>query len=121
MRDLEPALEKAKRGVGNESEQSGGNGSGEDQAIIDGGDAAKDQFAQAAGADGGGDGRDADAGHGRGAQSREDERRGQGQLDLEQPLRIGEAEGARYFESLPDRCRGCPHRCCAGWAAAHKR
>jgi hypothetical protein len=42
IRDCKPAFEKAKSGVGNEREESGGNGSCENQAIIDRGDATED-------------------------------------------------------------------------------
>ena len=96
--DLEAAFEEAERGVGDQCEQRGGDGSGEDEAVIDGGDTAKDQFSEAARAYGCRDGGDADAGDGRSAEAGEDEGSGEGEFDFEETLGIGEAEGAGDFD-----------------------
>ena len=55
-------------------------------AVVDGGYAAEDEFAEAAGTDGGGDGGDADAGDRRGADAGEDDACAEGEFDLEQTL-----------------------------------
>ena len=96
--NLEPAFEQSQHCVGSQSQQGGGDGSGEHEAVVDRGDAAEDEFAETAGADGRRDGGDADAGDGGGAQAGEDERCGEGQFDFEEALRVGEAQGARYFD-----------------------
>ena len=89
---LEPAFEQAEHCIGRQRQQRRGNGSGENQAIIHRGDAAKDQLAESACAHGRGNGRNADAGDGRGSETGENEGCRERQLNLEETLRIGESQ-----------------------------
>src|SRR5213595_1987726 len=77
--------------IGNDSQQRRGNGAGENQAVVHGGHAAKDQLAQSAGTDGGGDSCDTDAGDGGDPKSGEDNARGEGKLNLKQQLAVSES------------------------------
>ena len=56
MRVGELALQKSQKQVHQQRQQGGGDGAGENHPVIHHGDAAKDEFPQAPGADGGGDG-----------------------------------------------------------------
>jgi hypothetical protein len=58
--DFEAAFEEGEQGVGDDCEKGGGDCAGEDYGVADHGDTAKDEGAEAAGADGGGDGGHAD-------------------------------------------------------------
>src|SRR6185437_1919559 len=80
--------------IGGEGEEGGGDGSGEDEGVVDAGDAAEDEFSEASGADGGGDRRHAYTCNGGGPQSGEDDAGGEGQFDFEEALPAGHAEGA---------------------------
>ena len=91
-------FEEAEEGVGEKREEGGGDGSGEDEAVVDGGYAAEDEFAEAAGADGGGDSGDSYAGDGGGAEAGEDNGGGEGKLDLAQALGRGHAECVGYVD-----------------------
>ena len=84
-------LDSAEAEVGDERHQRRRNGAGEDDAVVDHRDAAKDELAEAAGADRGRDGRDPDGDDGGDADSRQHHRQRQRQLDLPEKLARGEA------------------------------
>ena len=67
-------LDAAQQKVGSQRHQRGRDRAGENHAVVDHGDAAKDELAQSARADSRSDGRHADRDHGGDANSREDDR-----------------------------------------------
>ena len=66
--------------------------------VVDQGDAAEDEGAEAAGADGGGDGGDADGDDGGGANAGENDGERKGEADAKENLRAGHAHGFGGFE-----------------------
>ena len=74
----EAALEKLREKIGSECENGGGNGAGENQLIVDHGQAAKNEFAEAACADRSGNRGDADGQDGGYADSRENDENARG-------------------------------------------
>ena len=96
-RGAETSLDEAESGVGGEGQECGGDCTGEDEAVVDRGYAAEDEFTEAASTYGCGDGGDADAVDGRSPEPRQNEGRGERQFDFGKQLPVGEAEGARYF------------------------
>ena len=98
LRDAKAALEKTEEEVGKNGEKRGGDGAGKDDGVADHGNPAKNESAEAAGADGGSDGRDADGDDCGGADSREDHGEREGKADAPEDLRVGHAHGFGGFK-----------------------
>src|ERR1700687_1023575 len=96
--NLQSALEAAEEEIGKESEECGRDGAGEDEGIADQSDAAKDESAEAACADGGGDGGDADGDDGGGANAGENGGDGERETEAEEDLRTSRAHSLGGFE-----------------------
>ena len=96
--DAETALEEAKEEVGKNGEKCGGDGAGENNRVADHGDSAKNEGAEAAGADGRGNGGHPDGDDRGGADSREDHREREGEPHAPEDLRVGHAHGFGGFE-----------------------
>src|ERR1700687_1790784 len=96
--NLQSALEAAEEEIGKESEECGRDGAGEDEGIADQSDAAKDESAETACADGGGDGGDADGDDGGGANAGENDGERERETDAEEDLRASHAHGLGGFK-----------------------
>jgi len=96
--DLQSALKKAEEKIGEEGEERGRNGAREDKGIIDEGDAAEDEPAEATGTDGSSDRRDADGDDSSGANASEDDGERKGKPDAKENLRTGHTHGFGGFQ-----------------------
>src|SRR6267378_6336110 len=96
--NLQATLEAAEQEIGKESKECGGDGAGENEGIADQGDAAEDESAKAAGADGGGDGGNANGDDGGGANSGENDGERERKTDAEKNLRARHTHGFGGFE-----------------------
>src|ERR1700741_249295 len=91
--DFQSALEKTEEEIGEEGKHRGGDSSGEDERVADEGHAAKDERAEAAGADGGSDGGDPNGDDCGGANAGENDGERQRETDPEEDLPAGHAHG----------------------------
>src|SRR5215472_5616090 len=99
------ALEPSQRLVGEDGQQGGGNGSGEDDLVVDHGETAEDVFPEASGADGGGDGGEPDGNDSGHADAGDDDTQRQREFDAQKELAVGHAHAASGFDhSAVDAC-----------------
>ena len=103
--DFEAAFEEGRAGrVGEDGQERGGNGAGEDDGVADHGDAAEDEGAEAACADGCGDGGDADGDDGGGANAGKDDRKREGKADARKGFACWSCPWLRRLREWRDRC-----------------
>src|SRR5260370_20527845 len=96
--DSRSALEEAEEEIGKQGEKCGGDGAGEKQRIADEGDAAENERAEAAGADGRSYGGDTDGDDSGGTNAGKDDREREREADAEENLRARHAHGFGGFE-----------------------